>query len=77
MVSGSMALPESIMKKWEDISGHLLLERYGMTEIGMALSNPLRGERKPVKITTISMTSKQTSSSPPLNRASLDNHSQG
>ena len=25
----------------------MLLERYGMTEIGMALSNPLIGERKP------------------------------
>ena len=23
------------------------MERYGMTEIGMALSNPLRGERRP------------------------------
>ena len=25
----------------------MLLERYGMTEIGMALSNPLRGRRRP------------------------------
>jgi len=40
MVSGSMALPESVMKRWKEISGHTLLERYGMTEIGMALSNP-------------------------------------
>eukprot|EP01114_Cavostelium_apophysatum_P015595 TRINITY_DN4281_c1_g1_i2.p1 TRINITY_DN4281_c1_g1~~TRINITY_DN4281_c1_g1_i2.p1 ORF type:complete len:564 (+),score=122.52 TRINITY_DN4281_c1_g1_i2:17-1708(+) len=45
MVSGSAALPESIMSKWREISGHTLLERYGMTEIGMALSNPLKGER--------------------------------
>lgn len=30
------------MKRWEEISGHQLLERYGMTEIGMALSNPLK-----------------------------------
>ena len=35
MVSGSAALPVSVMKKWEQISGHVLLERYGMTEIGM------------------------------------------
>ncbi|HEV2733728.1 MAG TPA: AMP-binding protein, partial [Longimicrobiaceae bacterium] len=28
-------------------SGHTLLERYGMTEMGLALSNPLRGERRP------------------------------
>ena len=29
------------------MSTHALLERYGMTEIGMALSNPLHGERRP------------------------------
>ncbi|PRP83176.1 hypothetical protein PROFUN_09604, partial [Planoprotostelium fungivorum] len=45
MVSGSAALPESVMKKWAELSGHRLLERYGMSEIGMALSNPLHGER--------------------------------
>ena len=45
MVSGSSALPESIMNKWEEITGHRLLERYGMTEIGMALTNPLNGPR--------------------------------
>ncbi|KAK3086669.1 hypothetical protein FSP39_021664 [Pinctada imbricata] len=49
MVSGSAALPESIMKKWHQISGHWLLERYGMTEVGMALTNPLNGERIPGK----------------------------
>jgi len=47
MVSGSAALPVSTLERWKDISGHTLLERYGMTEIGMALSNPLRGERVP------------------------------
>ena len=46
MVSGSAALPVSTMNEWKKISGQTLLERYGMTEIGMALSNPLRGERK-------------------------------
>jgi malonyl-CoA/methylmalonyl-CoA synthetase len=46
MVSGSAALPVSIMQKWEKISGHRLLERYGMTEIGMALSNPYAGQRR-------------------------------
>jgi malonyl-CoA/methylmalonyl-CoA synthetase len=46
MVSGSAALPVSIAEKWKRISGHTLLERYGMTEIGMALSNPLHGERR-------------------------------
>jgi len=47
MVSGSAALPVQVLEKWKTISGHLLLERYGMTEIGMALSNPLHGQRLP------------------------------
>ena len=47
MVSGSAALPVSTLERWEKISGHILLERYGMTEIGMALSNPLHGKRVP------------------------------
>ena len=47
MVSGSDALPVDTFERWEEISGHRLLERYGMTEIGMALSNPLRGDRIP------------------------------
>ncbi len=46
MVSGSAALPVSILEKWRSISNYFLLERYGMTEIGMALSNPLHGIRK-------------------------------
>jgi malonyl-CoA/methylmalonyl-CoA synthetase len=47
MVSGSAALPVPMLEKWRTISGHTLLERYGMTEIGMGLSNPLIGERRP------------------------------
>ena len=47
MVSGSAALPISVLEKWRTISGHTLLERYGMTEMGMAISNSYRGERKP------------------------------
>ncbi len=47
MVSGSAALPVQTLGRWQEISGHVLLERYGMTEIGMALSNPIRGERRP------------------------------
>jgi len=45
MVSGSAALPVPVLRKWEEITGHVLLERYGMTEIGMALTNPLHGKR--------------------------------
>jgi malonyl-CoA/methylmalonyl-CoA synthetase len=46
MVSGSAALPVSTMSKWKEISGHYLLERYGMTEIGMAISNPYHQDRR-------------------------------
>jgi malonyl-CoA/methylmalonyl-CoA synthetase len=28
------------MNQWKDLTGHILLERYGMTEFAMALSNP-------------------------------------
>jgi acyl-CoA synthetase (AMP-forming)/AMP-acid ligase II len=37
-VSGSAALPSSVKQQWQALTGHVLLERYGMTEIGMALS---------------------------------------
>jgi malonyl-CoA/methylmalonyl-CoA synthetase len=47
MVSGSAALPVSTLERWREITGHTLLERYGMTEIGMALSNSYRGVRVP------------------------------
>ena len=47
MMSGSSALPVQTLERWRAISGHVLLERYGMTEIAMALSNPLQGERRP------------------------------
>jgi malonyl-CoA/methylmalonyl-CoA synthetase len=52
MVSGSAALPVSTLERWREISGHTLLERYGMTEIGMALSNPLQRERVPGSVGT-------------------------
>lgn len=47
MVSGSAALPVPTMVSWAEISGHVLLERYGMTEIGMGLSNKIDGTRYP------------------------------
>jgi malonyl-CoA/methylmalonyl-CoA synthetase len=47
MVSGSAALPASVHEQWTGLTGQKLLERYGMTEIGMAISNPLEGERRP------------------------------
>ncbi|MFI5307379.1 MAG: acyl-CoA synthetase [Polyangiales bacterium] len=47
MVSGSAALPEETLRRFREISSHTLLERYGMTEFGMGLGNPLHGERRP------------------------------
>ena len=47
MMSGSAALAPEIHKKWSKLTEQSLLERYGMTEIGMALSNPLNGEKRP------------------------------
>jgi len=46
MLSGSAALPVGTLSRWEELTGHRLLERYGMTEIGMAIANPLEGERR-------------------------------
>lgn len=46
MMCGSSALPQPVMQQWETITGHRLLERYGMTEFVMAISNPLKGARK-------------------------------
>lgn len=46
MISGSAPLPATVFDRWRKLTGQALLERYGMTEIGMALSNPLHGERK-------------------------------
>ena len=50
MVSGSAALPMAVMNKWNELTGHTLLERYGMTELGMVLTNPLKGQRIPGKV---------------------------
>jgi len=52
MMSGSAALPGRTLERWREITGHTLLERYGMTELGMVLSNPLRGERRPGSVGT-------------------------
>ena len=45
--SGSAALPASLLAEFEQATGQVILERYGMTEIGMALSNPYDGARVP------------------------------
>jgi malonyl-CoA/methylmalonyl-CoA synthetase len=39
--SGSAALPVTLAARWEAITGAIPLERFGMTEIGVGMSNPL------------------------------------
>ena len=45
-VSGSAPLPEETHRRWAEIAGHAILERYGMTETNMIASNPYDGERR-------------------------------
>jgi malonyl-CoA/methylmalonyl-CoA synthetase len=52
MTSGSAALPASLLEELRAATGQTLLERYGMTEIGMALSNPYDGPRLPGAVGT-------------------------
>ncbi len=46
VTSGSAALPETVAWRWHALTDQLPLERFGMTEVGVALSNPLDGERR-------------------------------
>lgn len=45
MISGSAALPAEAHRRWREITGQVILERYGLSETGMVLTNPLRGAR--------------------------------
>ncbi len=46
-ISGSAPLLAETHKAWTARTGHLILERYGMTETNMNTSNPYHGERRP------------------------------
>ncbi len=46
-VSGSAPLPAQVLEDFRALYGHTILERYGMSETLMNLSNPLFGERRP------------------------------
>ena len=46
-VSGSAPLPAQVHEAFEVKFGHVILERYGMTETLMNASNPYAGERRP------------------------------
>ena len=44
-ISGSAPLLAETHREWRARTGHAILERYGMTETGMNVSNPYDGER--------------------------------
>lgn len=47
-ISGAMSLPVSTVTRWEEITGGLLVEGYGMTETSpIALGNPMGPSRRP------------------------------
>jgi Acyl-CoA synthetases (AMP-forming)/AMP-acid ligases II len=46
-VSGSAPLPVNVFDRFRDLFGQTILERYGMTETFMNMSNPYIGERRP------------------------------
>jgi len=46
-VSGSAPLPAQVMDEFREKFGHTILERYGMSETLMNISNPYEGERRP------------------------------
>jgi malonyl-CoA/methylmalonyl-CoA synthetase len=46
LTSGSDRLPDDLFAQFRRTFGHTLLERYGMSETSMLLSNPLYGERR-------------------------------
>src|SRR6185295_17388257 len=43
--SGSAALPVTLAERWRALTGTIPLERFGMTEIGVGISNSLAGPR--------------------------------
>jgi malonyl-CoA/methylmalonyl-CoA synthetase len=45
-VSGSAPLPINVFERFRELFNHTILERYGMTETFMTLSNPYVGERR-------------------------------
>jgi malonyl-CoA/methylmalonyl-CoA synthetase len=45
-VSGSAPLPAHVLEQFRALFGHTILERYGMTETFMTMSNPYVGERR-------------------------------
>jgi malonyl-CoA/methylmalonyl-CoA synthetase len=52
LCSGSAPLDPETFAAFRELTGHEILERYGMTETGMNLSNPYAGPRRPGTVGT-------------------------
>ena len=47
-ICGAMALPAELARRWEELTGGLVIEGYGMTETSpVALGNPFTADRRP------------------------------
>jgi long-chain acyl-CoA synthetase len=47
-ISGAMALPRETLKLWEEVTGGLLVEGYGLTETSpIVIGNPIGSDRRP------------------------------
>jgi len=65
-ISGSAPLLAQTHEEWRKKTGHAILERYGMTEANMVISNPYKGIRKagtvgiPLENIKVRITSQET-----------------
>lgn len=50
VTSGSAPLPVSTARKFEEVTGLRIVERYGTTESGLDVSNPYEGDRIPGRV---------------------------
>ncbi len=50
-ISGAMSLPEATARAWEEVTGGILVEGYGLTETSpVALGNPMSTARRPGRL---------------------------
>lgn len=71
-ISGAMSLPVATVARWEEATGGLLVEGYGMTETSpVALGNPIGHTRRPGTVGVPSRAPRSASSTPTIRRATV------